>query len=286
MCARGVPQPSGWSSPGDEREYQRPFSWWGFGWTQPEPRSLPWLIHSGTITTREAAFLSLAIESRRTVIIAAEPPKAGKTTLLTALVDFLDPAITPIYLRGIYERFEFLSEVDPTESYILCNEISAHLPTYLWGRGVRILFDALTKGFTMATTMHAPAGQHILDKLRAYPLDVPADHTERIDLVVILDMNYVDNHLVRRVTGIDRIDGHGDQVSVQQLSHRDRLRTSPSIALGRMIRTLGSWLGIDDERASSLLIRRERFLDECVRSGRLGVDQVREALRVHRGGQD
>lgn len=286
MSARGVPRQTGWSSPDDPSEYERPFSWWGFGWTNPEPRSLPWLIHAGSITSREAALLSLAMEARRSIIIAAEPPQAGKTTLLTALIDFMNPEIEPVYLRGIYERFEFMQDADPEGVYVLCNEISAHLPTYLWGRGVRILFEALEQGYPMATTMHASSAKQVIDQLSAYPLDVPHEHATRLDLVVTLDMNYVDNILLRRVTGIDCIDQHGGELRIEQLSYRDRLRAGPAIELGRMIRTLAGWLSCDDERATLILSRRERFLEECVRTGVFDVEAVREALKRHRVDQD
>ena len=68
--------------------YDEPFGWWGYHWTPPQPRSIVWLLEAGALDTRLAAFLSLAVELRRTVVVVAEPAEAGKTTLLTALLEF------------------------------------------------------------------------------------------------------------------------------------------------------------------------------------------------------
>lgn len=275
---RGVPQLPDDAASG----YDRPFGWWGHHWSEPEPKSLPWLIQAETISAHEAAFLSLAIEARRSIIVVAEPPKAGKTTMLTSLIDFLPPDVNRIYVRGLYERFEFVTTEDPEACYVLCNEISAHLPTYLWGRGVRLLFDALAQGFPLATTMHAASSEDTLRQLTTFPLDVAPEHVALLDLIVTVDMGYVDNDLRRRVVAIDHITNRRGKADIEPLSFRDRLRASPQIDTGRMIRVLSAWLEIDDETAGRLLATRERFLENCMRDGILGRDAVREAIESMR----
>jgi hypothetical protein len=266
------------------RNYEKPFGWWGLERDEPEPRSLPWLVKSGTLSAGEAAFLTLAVELRRTLIVVAEESQAGKTTLLTALLAFMHPATRPIYVRGIYERFAFVSELEPDGRYVLCNEISAHLPTYLWGRGVRHLFDGLANGFRMATTMHAASAADALNQLQRYPLDVPASSLAWLDLIVTLKRGLVDTHEVRRVVAIDRVVNRNGRAALQQLSVRDPLRAAPQVFTGRMIAALAEWGGADDAATSDLLAQRERFLSTCIEHEVLSPDQLKAELAAHRAG--
>jgi hypothetical protein len=265
------------------RNYEKPFSWWGLDNDAPNPLGLLRLIASNTLATGEAAFLTLAVEMRRSIIIAAAEDQAGKTTLLTALLEFLDPSTRPVYIRGIYERFEYLSELAPSERYVLCNEISAHLPTYLWGRGVRYLFEGLGAGFPMATTMHADSAADVLETLLKYPLEVPPEHVAGIDLIVLLRRGMVDGREVRRVVSVDRVTLRGGRPESQQISVRVPLRSAPQLFSGRMIAALARWGEISDEEASRLLAAQERFLAECVTNVAEDPDGFAKRLMRFRG---
>lgn len=218
---------------------------------------------AGSLGAGEAALLTLAIEMRRSIIVAAEEDQSGKTTLLTALLAFMDPATRPIYIRGIYERFEYLGALDPANRYVLCNEISAHLPTYLWGRGVRYLFDGLGSGFPLATTMHAASAEDVLETLQRYPLEVPPDHAARLDLIVMLKRGMVDGREVRRLVGVERVVERRGRPELRPLALRDPVRAAPQLFTGRMIAALVDWGGITDNEASRLLARQERFLRDA-----------------------
>lgn len=262
--------------------YDQPIGWWGYNRIPPEPRSLVWLIREGTLTEQAAAFLSLAVEGRRSLIVVAEPHQAGKTTVLTALLDFLPPDTQPVYLRGVYERFTFRDEVPAERAYVLCNEISAHLPTYLWGRGVRSVFQALVDGYPLATTMHAESGDDALQRLCQFPLDVPEADVVHLDLIVSLGMDYVDNRLVRRVTRVERVRRQNGPPGTELLAERTPLRAELQNFTGRMVRALGDWYGVTDEEASRLLAGRERLLRSWQQRGILGADAVRKAFVTHR----
>lgn len=264
------------------RDYEKPYGWWGLEHDEVEPLSLAWLISSGTLGAGEAAFLTLAIEMRRSLVVIAEEDEAGKTSLLTALLRFMDSTTRPLYIRGIYERFEYLTEFDPANRYVLCNEISAHLPTYLWGGGVRQLFDGLARGFPMATTMHAGSSEAALAMLQDYPLDVPPEHVAKLDVIVTLKKGMVDGNSVRRVVGIDRVVERRGQPAVQQLSVRDPLRSAPQVFSGRMLAALAGWGEISDDEASRLLARQERFLTDCAANYADDPDRFYEELERYR----
>lgn len=258
--------------------YDEPFGWWGYHWTPPNQRSLVWLMQAGALDARLAAFLSLSIELQRSVIVVAQPNEAGKTTLLTALLDFRQAHIEPIYLRGWYERFSFLNTVPPERAYLLCNEISAHLPTYLWGRGVRRVFEAGMAGYAFVTTMHATSAADAAELLMRYPLEVPARHLQAIDLVVTLNLGQVNNKLVRRVTQVERFSTAADPFRIEQISERPLLRSGLEHRTGRMIGCVAHWAGCDDSDAGRMLSRREHLLQSWLNQGIIDVDAVRQAI--------
>lgn len=258
--AKNPPQPNDQAFP-TGRARQEGFDWWGRHWEEPEPHSLQWLIKQGSIAVREAAFLSLAIEARRTLIVTAESPQAGKTTLLTALLDYLPQDIDAYFVRGRYERFAFVLDADPQRSYILCNEISRHLPTYLWGRGVRILFTALERGFPMATTMHASSGVDALARLRSYPLELNDRQLGEIDLIATIEMEHIDHRLTRRVTRIESPTQTDEGLVLRSLSRREPFRSPRSrVELGAMLRMMSDWFEDSDDEIARRFAARERSL--------------------------
>lgn len=261
-----------------DTRYNEPFGWWGYHWTPPEPRSLVWLMQAGALDARLAAFLSFAVELRRTIVVVAEPQEAGKTTLLTALLDFRQPETEPIYLRGWYERFSFLDTVPPDRAYLLCNEISEHLPTYLWGQGVRRIFEAGMAGYAFVTTMHASSASDAIDLLLRYPLEVPAEHIPTIDLVITLNLGYVNNKMVRRVMRIEHITPADESFRIDSHSERSSLRASLEHRTGRMIACIADWSGRGDDEAGRMLSRREKLLQTLLYDGIIEMDAVRQAI--------
>ena len=76
---------------GPERSWSARFpeGWWGYHWEPPTPMSAVELIGTPTIDSRLMATLWAVVARRRGVMLSSEAPQAGKTTLLSALVDFL-----------------------------------------------------------------------------------------------------------------------------------------------------------------------------------------------------
>jgi hypothetical protein len=253
--------------PPERSAYEEPFGWWGYHWTVPDARSLIWLIEHGMLDVPAAACLSLAVEARASMIVVAEPHEAGKTTLLTALLDFLPEQTRPIYLRGWYERFTFLDDVPADEAYVLCNEISAHLPTYLWGRGVRRIFEAAFAGYPLATTMHAASGSDALNQLASFPLNVPPEHLTAIDLIVTIAVGYVNNRLLRRVSRIEIVEAGDDGPRVHTIAAREPLRAELDYQVGRLIGTVAALHGCDDDQAALMFARRVRQIEAWTRAG-------------------
>ena len=168
--------------------YEEPFFWWGPGWECPATHSVRDLLHDGTIDAWTAAQLWSALARRHSVVVVAEPSGAGKTTLLTALLEFLPLGTRRLYLRGCYEAFSFLTdpEIKPGTSVLLINEISPHLPVYLWGPAVAQALAAGQKGFTLLATAHAESVPAFVGLLTGSPLRIPASQVAVFEYLIVL----------------------------------------------------------------------------------------------------
>lgn len=152
----------------------------------PRPRSIVDLIRSGTLDAELAAHLWLLLEARVPVLVAGGPRLAGKSTLLTALLDFLPPHAHRIVARGSREDFGWLEGTDPAHAVILVSEFSGHAPQYTWGADARRLIRAAGRGFGLAGTLHADSLEGVLDALRRSPVGATDDELSAIGVVLVL----------------------------------------------------------------------------------------------------
>jgi hypothetical protein len=132
-----------------------PEGWWGYHWAPPRPMSAVELIGTPAIDARLMAALWAVVSRRRSVMLSSEAPQAGKTTALSALVDFLPEDTTGIFVRGWWEEYDWLDEIPAGTGYLLINEMSDHLPIYVWGRAARGALVLAGKGWGLGATMHA-----------------------------------------------------------------------------------------------------------------------------------
>ena len=183
-----------------------PRSWWGFRPVPPDPRSIVQLIRDRTLDTQLAALLWLLVEARVPVIVAAQRGRAGKTTLLEALLDFLPPGTRRIDLAGVMETFDWLPHarelgwqappspeagtrlrsLDPSTTYLVAAELSDHTPAYTWGDHARIAIRALTIGYGLGGTIHASSLEEVLDALHQPPVALTDDELSRLGVVLFL----------------------------------------------------------------------------------------------------
>ena len=152
------------------------------------PLSVAQLITLGSMDARVGALLWLLIERHTPYIISGptDPtPGVGKTTTLNAMLDFLPNGTALVYTSGMFERFEFkeLEEVQPSNTLVLCNEVSDHLRIYMWGRVARRFLDLPAEGYSIATSMHADTLDDVLDALMG-DLHLTAGQTSRLGLIV------------------------------------------------------------------------------------------------------
>lgn len=212
--------------PWEQLAYDEPFGWWGPLWTPPVEYSIGDLVEAGVLSPEVAALLWALLARRASLIVAAGPSQAGKTTLLTALLDFLPAATQHIYLRGCYEPFRFLQDpaIVSSQSYLLINEISAHLPIYLWGPAVHRALACRALGFSIAATAHATSPEQLVGELTGYPLRLPTADLAAIDLLVILDAWRTQDGIRRQVNRVVNLVANPDRpetIAITPLAWRD-----------------------------------------------------------------
>jgi hypothetical protein len=150
------------------------------------PLSVAQLIALGSLDAATAALLWLLIGHHESLTVSGptDPtPGVGKTTTLNALLGFLPGGSNLVYTVGMYEEFEFTSQVEAELTCVLANEVSNHLPIYMWGRVARRLLKLPEQGFAIATSCHADTVQDVLAML-SDDLKVPPNDIRRLGIII------------------------------------------------------------------------------------------------------
>jgi hypothetical protein len=147
------------------RDYDMPVGWWGWNWEPPIPMSVTELLEARNMDARTAALCGMVLEAHGSILIAAEQPHSGKTTTLTAFLDFLPNDVRRIFVRGWVETFDYLKQTAPETTILLGNELSSHLPVYLWGPKAVRVFETLRKGYALGSTLHADTADEAVAQL-------------------------------------------------------------------------------------------------------------------------
>jgi hypothetical protein len=197
--------------------------WWAnrrFG-NDNEGLSILDLVKSDEIDCKLAGLLWLLMEHRASVLVAAGPVFAGKTTLLHAILDFLPPQSQQISLRGYYEDFKFLDYSKAGTSYLVAEEISNHgYDEYLWGLQAVRVFKLLEEGYSLGATIHARNSEEVIYILNR-ALGIPLAQLSRLGIIVNLrataGTNYEDQP-VRRISSVDLILPEPEGIAIQVLA--------------------------------------------------------------------
>lgn len=163
-----------------------PLDWWGPAWAPREQVPLRDLVRAGLVPLDLAGLLSTLIDRDASVVVAAGPSGAGKTTLLTGLLELLNPAKRRFHARGLHETFAELASDNPANTAILVNEISPHLPIYLWGEPARRLFALAEQGFQFFATCHAETVEEVVYGFCSPSIRLRASQLAEIDLLIFL----------------------------------------------------------------------------------------------------
>jgi hypothetical protein len=240
------------------------------------------VIKSDTIDFKLAGLLWFLMEHRASVMVAAGPIWAGKTTILHSLLDFLPPDIQQITLRGYVEDFKFQNRCQPDKTYLVSEEISNHSYEYLWGYQVIKVLELLPKGYALGSTMHARNIRevaYVLHGILKVPLPLIAGLGVVITLQAMNGKSYYDEP-VRWVDTVSILSMGEDNLVAQTLAAREITEKQfiyPSEK--SLYSVLSNKFAIKNEHIFDEITRREAFLRE-LKNGRISShEDVRKAIR-------
>ena len=258
--------------------------WWGQQTRTTNRHSLLQFIQNNTIDLRLAALLWTLVEQKASIIIAAAPQLAGKTTLLTALIDFIPPWYERVYVGGQDEDFSSLKEADPQKTYILAPELSDHTEAYLWGDAVVALFKALDSGHSMASTMHADSPEEVVATLEGKPLKIPAALVANVYAIANLRVAQGRRAPTRRVNQLTLVaaDPQAQSVKLVTIAGWDPdtdtfLHMDSQATVG----ALAERLRMDADDLDEDLLQRRWRLERWLKGGPVRVGDVRQLVAKH-----
>jgi len=265
------------------RAVNHPESWWGWhGYDQPQPLSIVEIMQAGTLPPRLAAAFWLGLERGASFVFAADPPGAGKTTVLTALLAFAPPDMVAYFTRGWGETFDLPPPNDAYPTYLMVNEMSDHLPVYSWGPYVVRVFELLGEGYSLCTTLHADSVEGVIEQLEG-EAGVPRAHLARLTFVVPLTIAQRDGHTLRRVLDAGLLGDGDDGLSVERIAAWDERRDAFAVLDSKSERAaLARRIGMELPAFDRELLRREAFLQRLLADNIIAIDAVQAAVEAFR----
>jgi len=263
------------------RAANQPVSWWGWHWEPPVPLSIVQILQAGNMPPRLAAMFWLAMERGASLIVAADPPSAGKTATLTALLSLTPPETVAYFTRGAGETFALPPRTDAHPTYILVNEMSDHLPVYTWDGYARRAFELLAEGYSLATTVHANTVDEVLAILRD-EIGVPPEQATRLTFIAPLHLGRdpEGGQLRRRVREVAFIQpGAGGEVTYRSIVRWDAgTDTFAVLESEEDQQALAGWCGVAPETLLAEIERREAFFQRLLERGTASIPEVNAAI--------
>jgi hypothetical protein len=243
------------------------------------------LVDSETLDCKLASLLWILMEHRASVLVAAGPAWAGKTTLLNSLLDFLPQEIQRISLKGYFEDFRFLNYSKPEKTYLVAEEISNHgFAEYLWGPKAVRVFNLLPQGYHLGSTIHARSSEEAVYFLNRY-LGLPASVLTQLGIIVTLrataGRRYEDEP-IRHIISVDIILPAQEKLMIQVLATRQGAENGFNYLGEKDLRqVLADKYFIGKYCITSEMETRMRFLKHLLQTGKSSRKEVRQAVQEY-----
>jgi hypothetical protein len=250
------------------------------------PLSMAQIIAQGSVDVETVALTWLLLEHGVSLTVAGptDPqPGVGKTTTLNALLQFLPEGTALAYMSGMYENFAFtrLPDIDAATTYALCNEVSNHLPIYMWGRVARRYLTLPALGYHVATSIHADLIEDVISMYH-HDLHLKAEDVRRLGLIVNIGLVGQVYPLRRRWLSAHFLQPHADprhpdEIVPIPLSLWNEFDDTFEHADQSILDDLAEWTSLPSLEFSAALQRRRDCLQELAQQG-VDINEMYDAI--------
>lgn len=249
--------------------------------------SMAQIIALESVDAQTVGLIWLLLEHGASLMVAGptDPqPGVGKTTTLNALLQFLPEGTAIAYMSGMYENFSFthIPDIDPATTYALCNEVSNHLPIYMWGRIARRYLSLPGQGFHVATSLHADTIDDVLSIFQ-HDLRLTAPDIRRLGLIVNIGLvghsyparrRWFTTHFMQPEIDIAR----PDEALPVPLSLWNSFDDTFEYADAPILQDLARWCGLSDDEFNAALALRVTCLQELAQNGGVDTQDMYDAI--------
>ncbi len=166
------------------------------------------LIQAGTISVEMAAYAMRAMTEGASLLTAARPGGAGKTTLMAAILGLLPPGVPIVTVDSSRIIHNGLQRPTTEPSCYLAHEIgSGDWYGYIWGRDVAEFFLLIGGQRRIASCLHADTLDELTGILCSPPLRVAREAMGRVGLILFMHVAPGPHGDRRRVASFWEADG-------------------------------------------------------------------------------
>jgi len=168
------------------------------------------LIQAGTINVEMAAYAMRVMAEGASLLTAARPGGAGKTTLMAAILNLMPPGVPIVTVDSSGVIRDGLSRPMDEPACYLAHEIgSGDWYGYIWGRDVADFFSLIGGQRRIASCLHADTLDELTGILCSPPLRVPRETLGRVGLILFMHVAPGPQGYRRRVASFWESDGPG-----------------------------------------------------------------------------
>ena len=249
--------------------------------------SMAQIIALHSVDARTVGLIWVLLEHGASLTVAGptDPqPGVGKTTTLNALLQFLPESTSVAYMSGMYENFAFtrLADIKPAQTYALCNEVSDHLPIYMWGRVARRYLQLPGQGYHVATSVHADTINEVMEMFQR-DLRLRAEDVRRLGLVINIGLvghsyparrRWFTTHFIQPESDPER----PDAALPVPLSLWNSFDDTFEHADQAMLNDLARWIGMSAQDFQHAVESRVVLLEDLARDNTVGSQEMYDAI--------
>ncbi len=257
------------------------------------------LITSNTYSSELMAHIWLAVENRKSMIIAGGTA-SGKTSTMNAASFFIPSVAKIVSIEDTREiqlphtnwlpmkTRESIANVSGTGNISMFSLLKAALrqrPEYIIvgevrGEEAQTLFQAMNTGHTTYSTLHAGNVKEAINRLTHNPINVPVAMFGALNLILVQSLLYGEGKGFRRCLSLNEISVTEDRIEWQPLFVWDHttdrfVKTYQTSAVFDNIAYQNNWSA---DQLTEKLARRQAALDVMVAGDQTSLQQVESAI--------